>query len=168
MSPSLDALQQAINRKFHDVKSVVDRGELTAIVPADQLLSIARDLRDNDEFHFEQLLDLCVVDYLHYGQDEWTTKSATAKGFSRGVEAHSTGRLKFGYQHETEPLDWPRFAAVYHLLSYRHNRRLRLKVYAPNDDMPTKPPSWPITASQPKRTPASTATFTGASPTIRA
>jgi NADH-quinone oxidoreductase subunit C len=139
MSRSLDTLQQALNRHFGDVQTVIDRGELTAVVPAERLLSVAGELRDNDDLHFEQLLDLCVVDYLHYGQDEWTTRSATAKGFSRGVDAHSTGRLKFGYQHETEVLDRPRFAAVYHLLSYRHNRRLRVKVYAPNDDMPVVP-----------------------------
>lgn len=139
MNHSQDTLQQAINRQFGDVQTFVDRGELTIVVPAERLPAVARALRDHDEFFFEQLVDLCVVDYLHYGQDEWTTKSATAKGFSRGVEAHSTGRLKFGYQHETEPLDRPRFAAVYHLLSYRHNRRLRLKVYAPNDDMPVIP-----------------------------
>lgn len=139
MSRSLDTLQQSVNRHFGVLQTVMDRGELTVVVPADQLLSVAGELRNNDDFHFEQLLDLCVVDYLHYGQDEWTTRSATATGFSRGVDAHSTGRLKFGYQLETETLDRPRFAAVYHLLSYRHNRRLRLKVYAPNDDMPVVP-----------------------------
>jgi NADH-quinone oxidoreductase subunit C len=32
--------------------------------------------------------------------------------------------------------DGPRFAVVYHLLSTEHNRRLRLRVFAPDDDMP--------------------------------
>ncbi len=32
--------------------------------------------------------------------------------------------------------DGPRFAAVYHLLSVTHNRRLRLRVYAEDDDFP--------------------------------
>lgn len=139
MSRTLDILQQAINRQFNDVETTVDRSELTATAPVERLLTVAQTLRDNEDFSFEQLVDLCTVDYLHYGQDEWTTKSATVKGFSRGVEAHSTGRLKFGYQDEAQVLDRPRFAVVYHLLSYRHNRRLRLKVYAPNDDMPIVP-----------------------------
>jgi NADH-quinone oxidoreductase subunit C len=32
-----------------------------------------------------------------------------------------------------------RFAAVYHLLSITHNRRLRIRVYAPEDDLPVVP-----------------------------
>jgi NADH-quinone oxidoreductase subunit C len=139
MSRSIDALQQAVARQFNDVETAVDRGELTATMPAERLLAVAQALRDNDDFYFEQLIDLCVVDYLHCGQDEWTTRAATGTGFSRGVDAHSTGRLRFGYRDEAITLNRPRFAVVYHLLSYRHNRRLRLKVYAPDDDMPVVP-----------------------------
>lgn len=139
MSRTIIALHQAITRQFGDVQTTVVHGEVTAVVPAERLLPIAGILRDDDDFCFEQLVDLCVVDYLHYGLDEWTTKSATATGFSRGVDAHSTGRLKFGYQDEAQTLNQPRFAAIYHLLSYRHNCRLRLKVFAPNDDMPVIP-----------------------------
>ena len=37
-----------------------------------------------DEFSFEQLTDLCGVDYSAYGQAEWEG-SIRGKGFSRGV-----------------------------------------------------------------------------------
>ncbi|WP_455198073.1 NADH-quinone oxidoreductase subunit C, partial [Kaarinaea lacus] len=61
----------------------------------------------------------CGVDYLAYGLAEWETSSATGSGFSRGVEhkeiAHQAGE------------DRPRFAVVYHLLSIKHNCRLRVK-----------------------------------------
>ncbi len=35
--------------------------------------------------------------------------------------------------------DGPRFAAVYHLLSVELNQRLRLRVFAPDDDLPVLP-----------------------------
>ena len=43
------------------------------------------ELKNNKDFLFEQLTDLCGIDYLTFGVDEWTTKSATSSGFSRGV-----------------------------------------------------------------------------------
>ena len=42
--------------------------------------------------------------------------------------------------------DGPRFAAVYHLLSLESNQRLRVRVFAPDDDLPVLPsvtPIWP-------------------------
>ena len=35
--------------------------------------------------------------------------------------------------------DYPRFAAVYHLLSITNNQRLRIRVFAENDNMPVIP-----------------------------
>jgi len=60
-------------------------------------------LRDDPSLRFEQLMDLCGVDYSEYG------------GEGRGG---------------------PRYAVVYHLLSVAHNRRLRVRVFAPDDDLP--------------------------------
>lgn len=76
-------------------------GELTLAVDAADYIDIARTLRD--ALKFEQLIDLCGVDYSGYGEGAWT------------------GR---------------RFAAVSHLLSVAHNRRLRLRVFAQDDDFP--------------------------------
>lgn len=44
----------------------VDRGETTVVVPREHLLEVMSGLRDG--FAFEQLMDLCGVDYLGYGE----------------------------------------------------------------------------------------------------
>jgi NADH-quinone oxidoreductase subunit C len=114
--------------------------EITAVVTVENYIEVATELRDNSEFGFEQLVDLCGVDYSQFGQAEWQTNDASRAGFSRGVDAtSSTGRLQFG--DELEPVTEPgsRFAVSSHLLSYRNNRRLRLRVYAPDDSFPVVP-----------------------------
>jgi NADH-quinone oxidoreductase subunit C len=98
---------------------------------------VASGLRDDAQFQFQQLLDLCGVDYSQFGRDEWQTESASRSGFSRGVSASATtGRLQFGDELESLTARGRRFAAVYHLISYVHNRRLRMRVFAPDDDFP--------------------------------
>ena len=47
------------------------RGEITAVVRAQDLLAVARKLRDTPELRFEQLIDLCGVDYSAYGGGSW-------------------------------------------------------------------------------------------------
>jgi len=97
-----------------------------------------------DELGFEQLSDLCGVDYLGYGSDEWDTSDVSSQGFSRGVEGKSVGRFGWGEQPTGEgadhahalPMPTKRFAVVAHLLSYQHNQRVRIRCYAPNDDVP--------------------------------
>jgi len=91
------------------------------VVPREGLLAVAAELRDHDDFRFEQLIDVCGVDYAAYGRTEWTTSEASTSGFGRGVERD------FELSASEDP---ERFAAVYHLLSLTHNRRLRLRVYA--------------------------------------
>lgn len=113
---------------------VTDVGEITAIVLADKLIEVCTTLRD--QHSFEQLLDVCAVDYLQYGVDEWETGGS---GFSRGVQAGSVGRLSFGDEVPAYESDTPRFAAVYHLLSIKNNKRLRLKVYAEDNEFPVVP-----------------------------
>jgi len=51
---------------------VVANGEVTIEVPAAEIYSVCRTLRDEGVFDFDQLTDLCGVDYLHYGEDNWT------------------------------------------------------------------------------------------------
>ncbi|KTC76871.1 NADH-quinone oxidoreductase subunit C [Legionella brunensis] len=77
-------------------------------------------LRDHEAFEFNQLIDLCGVDYLLYGEYDWETESATEHGFSRGVERQSA---------KAYALSKPRFAVVYHLLSTTKNHRVRVKVF---------------------------------------
>ena len=118
--PRLDTLAQTLAASFgeHGCLLTAAYGELTLEVPADQLLMVLQALRDQDAFRYEQLIDLCGVDYVAYGLDEWDT-SASESIFSRGVD-----------RDPEFDLDAPRrFAVVYHLLSLHYNRRLRVRVY---------------------------------------
>lgn len=94
--------------------------EITIECKPSHLKALMTNLRDDHLFAFDQLIDVCGVDYLSYGDYDWETDSATSRGFSRGVE------------HQVEKacvLDKPRFAVVYHLLSTKKNHRLRVKVF---------------------------------------
>jgi NADH-quinone oxidoreductase subunit C len=104
--------------------------ELTYEVSREDLVKVATALRNEPEFGFEMLIDVCGVDYLSYGQDEWTTSSATETGFSRGVQRKAV------LLDEADEFDARRFAVVYHLLSIRHNIRLRIRVYTGTDNPP--------------------------------
>src|SRR5690606_33473230 len=66
-------------------------GEVTVEIPAEHWLEAARILRDHEELAFEQLIDLCGVDYLGWGQTEWETVDVSSEGFSRGVEGAGPG-----------------------------------------------------------------------------
>lgn len=110
------------------------------LAPAD-LLATCVALRDEKDFRFEQLIDVCGVDYLSWGESEWMTEETTATGFSRGVDARTAGHLP-GLEDElsTETLQQDRrFAAVYHLLSLFNNQRLRIRVFAPDAQLPVIP-----------------------------
>jgi NADH-quinone oxidoreductase subunit C len=98
--------------------------ELTLEVRAEQLLEFCRLLRDDAQLDFKLLIDVCGVDYLHYGLDEWETESATKNGFGRGMMP------KVQPQHKKAA----RFAVVYHLLSLTQEQRLRLRVLLPQED----------------------------------
>ena len=116
-------------------------GEVTIEVAAGDLLDVCAALRDEKDFRFEQLVDVCGVDYVAYGKAEWETEHASSAGFSRGVETNTAARLSFldtELSVETNA-DERRFAAVYHLLSVTHNQRLRIRVYAPDHRLPVIP-----------------------------
>ena len=108
-------------------------GDLTYEVSKDDLIAVATALRDEADFAFEQLIDVCGVDYLTYGKDEWVTESASGSGFSRGVERAAV------ILDECDHFDPRRFAAVYHLLSLRNNKRLRLRVFTGDSNPPIVP-----------------------------
>ncbi|CAJ92193.1 NADH-quinone oxidoreductase subunit C [Cupriavidus necator] len=98
------ALEKALGKRVQNL--IEATGELTLIVKADDYLEVARILRDDPSLRFEQLIDLCGVDYSEYGDGAW---------------------------------DGLRFAAVSQLLSITHNWRLRVRVFAPDDDFPVLP-----------------------------
>jgi len=105
MSAKLEQLKTALTAALGGkIVSLTEAlGELTLVVDAGDYAATARCLRDDPATRFEQLIDLCGVDYSGYGE---------------GVRE---GR---------------RFAAVSQLLSIGHNRRLRLRVFAPEDGFP--------------------------------
>ncbi|WP_420992698.1 NADH-quinone oxidoreductase subunit C [Cupriavidus sp. 30B13] len=98
------ALEKTLGKRIQ--KLVEATGELTLIVKAGDYLETALMLRDDPALRFEQLIDVCGVDYSSFGDGAW---------------------------------DGPRFAAVTHLLSITHNWRLRVRVFAPDDDVPVVP-----------------------------
>ena len=101
----LDTLQAALESALgaRTAKLVRDRGEITITVSAIDYLEAARTLRDHTELKFEQLIDLCGVDYSSWKDQPW---------------------------------EGPRFCVVSHLLSVSKNWRARLKVFAPDDELP--------------------------------
>jgi len=101
----LDTLQANLESTLGtQIKSLVrDRGEITITVAPADYLAAATTLRDHAELRFEQLVDLCGVDYANYKE---------------------------------QPREAPRFCVVSHLLSVTKNWRVRLKVFAPDDELP--------------------------------
>ena len=132
MSKTNETLAARIDARFGEklipVESTCD--ELCYQLDKDDLIEVAIALRDEPEFGFEMLIDVCGVDYLTYGSDEWTTESATGSGFSRGVEREPV------ILDEADTFDPERFAVVYHLLSIQNNARLRLRVFTGDANPP--------------------------------
>jgi NADH-quinone oxidoreductase subunit C len=140
MTSSQETLAARIETRFGESVSRVSSicGELTYELDKGDLIEVATALRDESDFAFDQLIDVCGVDYLTYGQVEWTTNSATDSGFSRGVERKPV------ILDESDTFDARRFAVVYHLLSVPNNRRLRLRVYTGDSNPPIVPSVDPV------------------------
>ena len=127
MSNAADKLAARIQDRFSDLLADdVAFEEVTIEVAAKDIVQTCTALRDEPEFAFTLLCDVCAVDYLTYGKAEWETSSATGSGFSRGVEGREVTPSAGG--------DARRFAVVYHLLSVQNNFRLRVKVYLHEDE----------------------------------
>lgn len=135
MTSKYETLAARIDARFNEqVNRVASTcGELTYEIGKDDLLSVAKALRDESDFGMDQLIDVCGVDYLTYGHAEWKTESATETGFSRGVDREDV------ILDESDTFDPRRFAVVYHLLSVANNTRLRLRVYTGDNNPPMVP-----------------------------
>ncbi len=141
-SPLQYALQERLLAHHPDVQLGQDQTACPILTcPPAQLVDVSLVLRDDQELHFEQLVDLCGVDYMAYGQSEWVTHQATDSGFSRGVRRAIT----MAGEVPTTPVvaaapRWPRrFAVVLHLLSVRHNWRVRVRSFLDDDAFPVAP-----------------------------
>jgi NADH-quinone oxidoreductase subunit C len=113
MSAKLDQLSAQLKLALGDkiTKLTLALDEVTIECSVDNYLLVCTKLRDHAELKFEQLIDLCGVDYAELG-----------------VQAM-----------EDSVRDSARFAVVLHLLSVANNHRLRLRVYAEDDDFPVLP-----------------------------
>ena len=136
-------LLQQLQERFGDTlrEAALLLNEVTIELAPEDLIDTCRALRDEQAFRFEQLIDVCGVDYLNYGVDEWATEETTTTGFSRGVDPKTAGRLP-GLEEDLSvetPQQDRRFAAVYHLLSVTHNHRLRIRVFAAENELPVVP-----------------------------
>jgi NADH-quinone oxidoreductase subunit C len=100
-----EALRDTVTAALGDKAKRVDLalGEVTVLVSAANYLDAARTLKDAPGCQFEQLIDVCGLDYSEYRAGDW---------------------------------DGPRFAVVAHLLSVSLNQRVRIRVFAPDDDLP--------------------------------
>lgn len=117
MSAKLEQLSAQLKLALSDLitQHVVVNGEITVEVKLGDMLQACLKLRDHAELKFEQLIDLCGVDYLEYADGRWQGQ---------------------------------RFAVVIHLLSVSLNQRVRLRVFATDDDFPVFPTLvdvWPVT-----------------------
>lgn len=129
-----DDLQQAFDKKLAGIS--IAYGEVTIEVEASNIVEVCVMLRDDKRFAFEQLIDLCGVDYSEYGSSEWATQESTSTGFSRGVDSGVNARLRFGDVPAYVNRERSRFAAVYHLMSISKNHRLRVRAYCVDDNAP--------------------------------
>lgn len=100
-----EALKETVAAALGDKAKRIDLrlGEVTVIVAAKDYLEAARILKEAPGCQFEQLIDLCGVDYSEYRAGEW---------------------------------DGARYAVAVHLLSVSLNQRIRLRVFAPDDELP--------------------------------
>ncbi|HET6632601.1 MAG TPA: NADH-quinone oxidoreductase subunit C [Rhodanobacteraceae bacterium] len=146
--PAANAFAQQLQARFDQAAlsiAVAHRETTLEVAPADWV-SVASALRDEPEFAFAQLMDLDGIDFLGYGVDEWETNSASWEGFSRGVQGEGPGRFDW-VQRPREAMQTRRFAVTVQLLSIKHNRRMTIRCYCEDDDMPMVPSLtgvWPV------------------------
>ena len=122
MAADLGALRTNLTSVFGDkLVSVEERlEELTVVAKAAYMLEVMTLLRDAAEFRFEQLIDLCGVDYSTYGSD-------VSEG---GAYLRSDNTMAGSASLQN------RFAVVYNLLSVKNNARIRVRIFAEDEDFP--------------------------------
>ena len=104
MTTKLEVLQLALEKALGEGAAIsAALGEVTVVVKAADYIKAMQTLRDDSSLAFEEMIDLCGVDYSQYGEGTY---------------------------------DGPRYAVVVHLLSLANNWRVRVRVFAPDDEMP--------------------------------
>jgi NADH-quinone oxidoreductase subunit C len=104
MTTKLEVLQLALEKALGEGASIsAALGEVTVVVKAADYIKAMQTLRDDPTLAFEEMIDLCGVDYSQYGEGTW---------------------------------DGLRYAVTVHLLSMANNWRVRVRTFAPDDEMP--------------------------------
>jgi NADH-quinone oxidoreductase subunit C len=104
MTTKLEVLQLALQKALGEGAAIsAALGEVTVVVKSAGYLAAMQTLRDDPTLAFEEMIDLCGVDYSQYGEGTW---------------------------------DGPRYAVTVHLLSLANNWRVRVRTFAPDDEMP--------------------------------
>jgi NADH-quinone oxidoreductase subunit C len=104
MTTKLEVLQLALEKALGEGAAIsAALGEVTVVVKAADYLAAMQTLRDDPTLAFEEMIDLCGVDYSQYGEGTW---------------------------------DGLRYAVTVHLLSMANNWRVRVRTFAPDDEMP--------------------------------
>lgn len=99
-------LKEVLDNQLIEINSAL--GELTLLTRPQDLLNVAELLKNHPDLEFDTLIDLCGVDFSEYSTD---THAGRGRGNSR-------------------------FAVVYHLLSVKHNHRLRARVFLEDNELP--------------------------------
>jgi len=89
--PLLEQIQTRFGEAILGAREAL--GQYTIEVAVERVPEVMKALRDEKPFRFQQLIDVCGVDYLSYGDDEWETEAVTDEGFSRGVTGAGPGRF---------------------------------------------------------------------------
>jgi NADH-quinone oxidoreductase subunit C len=104
MTTKLEVLQLALHKALGEGAAIsAALGEVTVVVKAADYIQAMQTLRDDPTLAFEEMIDLCGVDYSQYGEGTW---------------------------------DGLRYAVTVHLLSLANNWRVRVRTFAPDDEMP--------------------------------
>ena len=145
MTQTVEQFSEALRSAFPNaaVHVALPRGEVTLTVAAADWFQTNDALRKN--FGFEQAVDICGVDHLGYGEDEWET-DVSSQGFSRGVDALGPGRFKWGEfpthtdaatgNERPDSVRGNRFQVVLQLLSLSNNQRLTVQCFCEDARMP--------------------------------
>ncbi len=91
-----EQLQSILGESLQSINIAL--AEITCEIAASNIVEVCKQLRDHADCEYNQLIDLCGMDYSGYGAEGGETWPGS------------------------------QFAVVYHLLSTTHNRRLRLRV----------------------------------------
>ena len=123
-----DFIDQYLN-SFEIVK-INDGTSITLELKKDDLIEICSLLKNTEALNFSMLIDVCGIDYLHYGVGDWETTKATTSGYSRAVQQNTI------IPDPDEKYQEKRFAVIYHLLSIDKNWRIRLKTFTGSENPP--------------------------------